>query len=117
MRDQYVVSQLRVICGLAYCVSCQGVPASELVTDPDHTYLITHVWVPKEMRGRRYGRITLERVCHDADAEGATLILSVAPDYDSPLKYDGTLAFYQRHGFELISDRYHGAMRRAPRRL
>lgn len=114
MQSQYVVSQLRVICGLAYCASCQDIVPNDLIDDPIHTWLLSRVWVPRKMRGRRYGRIALDRVCHAADAEGSTLVLSVVPDDDSPLAYEDTVSFYERHGFVMLEGAYYGIMKRQP---
>lgn len=80
----------------------------------DHTYLLTRVETGQECRGKGYGTEILERVLADADAEGATLLLSVEPDL-SPGSLDAAAltAWYSRHGFRPYRD---GGMIREPRR-
>lgn len=60
-------------------------------------YIIQRINVPAGHRGRGIGSVLLHRIIEAADAEGATLYLSVIPS--GPLGYEELTAWYGRNGF------------------
>jgi ribosomal protein S18 acetylase RimI-like enzyme len=67
-------------------------------------WTITRVNVPGLSRGKGVGSKLLDRILADADAEGLTLQLEVAPS--GGLDYDALVAWYRRRGFKFTASGY-----------
>lgn len=70
--------------------------------------VITRINVPKESRGKGYGRKLLQQIIDDADAEGVYLYLEILAS--GGLIHDQLEAWYLRHGFKWTG----GVYRRIP---
>lgn len=60
-------------------------------------YTINRIWVAPSHRGKGFGSQVMQKVLADADAQGITLRLLVAPQ--DGLKYEELVAWYERCGF------------------
>lgn len=84
-------------------------------TMPDHIEPVTwvnRINVPREHRGKRLGSAMLQRLCDDADLEGAILVLS--PLSTGGLNGPQLVAWYKRYGF-MWDKTMAGRMIRRPR--
>lgn len=70
---------------------------ADLILVEEKVYLLTRINVPKSHRGLGYARLLLKMITTDADADGVTLLLEVAPS--DGLDYAQLSAWYERHGF------------------
>lgn len=66
------------------------------------------VWVIASVRNRRnngegHASAVLKKVCEDADREGITLILQVAPDDDCRMTEYQLADWYGRNGFQFVA--------------
>jgi GNAT superfamily N-acetyltransferase len=77
------------------------------------SYLVTAVEV-REERGQGHASNLLRQIIRDADAEGATLLLSVESD-GTGLSDDALRLWYARHGFVSMTGSERGMVREPKR--
>ncbi len=80
----------------------------------DDMWLITRVEVNRKFRGQGHASRMLDLVCADADAERATLVLSVEPD-GTGLDTAALMAFYFKRGFVPLAEDDPHALIRTPK--
>lgn len=107
VRDTYSVVMLRTVYAIAHTMPCDTEIDPSLLKPigvKPPACIVSGVGVVRACRGRHYGSILVDRICREADNEGVTLLLSVQPDWDSPLQEEALIAFYERHGFSNNTD-------------
>jgi len=81
-----------------------------LSVNDKNAYIITGWEINQRYRGRGYASKLFDRVCADADNEGATLMLSVEPD-GTGLDLIALFAFYESRGFVRMNESDVGMIR------
>lgn len=94
-------------------LSIQPAIADLTQTQPG-VFMINRINVPARFRNQGYGTKLLEMILEDADFENVVLILQVAPSGE--MGPDELIAWYKRHGFDMI-DQEQFLMRRKRRSL
>lgn len=69
----------------------------------DQMAMVTRIKVPPKMRGLGHARRLMAKLLQDADEEGVALVLAVEA-YDGGLTNEQLIDWYQRMGFEWISE-------------
>lgn len=78
----------------------EGIRARICTMDLPDMVLVTAVDVAPEHRGHGYARSMMRTLCEQADAEGITLCLEVAPDgTEGSLDFEQLSSFYAGFGF------------------
>lgn len=65
---------------------------------------LTRIWVPKPLRGRRYGHTLLQHICQDANHAKIVLTLQVEPD--EPKDFPWIRRMYAHAGFKQMRKEY-----------
>lgn len=68
----------------------------------DNDWIVTHVATQRKIRGKGHASRIFQSVLADADAEQATLVLTIDPDPPEfgGITYDQLEAWYERLGFK-----------------
>ena len=86
-------------CGLTAAIADLS-PIGEVgVPAPRNSFYINRINTPAAHRGQGYASKVMAQVIADADREGVTLVLEVAPG-DTTVDYERLKSWYKRLGFE-----------------
>lgn len=74
--------------------------------EDEDCYLISHLWVPADQRGKGIGRNLLREATDDMRQEGRASVIKLAADSESedpenPIELADLVEFYESGGFEI----------------
>lgn len=97
------------------CASCWlDAPPKDVGLDDHRVAYVRDVHVPTLVRGAGHGRALLRALTDRADRDGYTLLLEPKARGEGGLTTTQLVAWYARHGFEVLDDEPHVLMARFP---
>jgi ribosomal protein S18 acetylase RimI-like enzyme len=97
------------------CASCWlDAPPKDVGLDDYRIAYVRDVHVPTTVRGAGHGRALLRELTARADREGWTLMLESKAQGEGGLSTSQLVAWYLRHGFEVLDDEPSVLMARFP---